>query len=147
MRKLLTMVLALLLVVGVSGLLGQEVPKPYTCTFNHGVGDFIFTGVTFDQVWSAMVTAFMTQDMEHRGSWKHAPVKPDRPSGSMTGIWLVGHGLTLGEWHFEILVQQRADGIEVFCSTSFMAFDKKKAQIETLFLDKVVEQLYVKKES
>ena len=57
------------------GLFGQETQKPYTYTFDKGVGEYVFTGVSLDQVWAAAVKALM-QD-------KFNIVSSDRIMGTM----------------------------------------------------------------
>jgi hypothetical protein len=129
----------------IGGLLGQDTQKPYSYKFKGGQGDCVFTGVTLDQVWAALVKAFMTQDMTHRGSWNGRAVDPDRPSITMTGAWLSGHGFTTIEWRIEILVEQRDAQVGVYCTvgiTNGLANNKQKAKIGSIFFDKVAELLY-----
>lgn len=58
MKKILLVGTVVLVLCG-GVLLGQEVQKPYSYTFDKGVGTCVFTGVSLDQVWTATVKALM----------------------------------------------------------------------------------------
>ena len=154
MKKIHSLGAMVLVFVG-SVLLGQEVQKPYSYTFEKNVGDCTFTGVSIDQVWAALIKTFMTQDTKHKGgSWNSAPVDLDRPSNHMVGSWLSGHGLTTIEWRFEMLLEQRSGGVGAYCTislaggkSSFGIPKKKREAVAKAFFDKVAELLYGKVEN
>jgi len=145
MKKSSILFTIVILVACAGWLSGQETQKPCSYSFNGGQGDCVFTGVTLDQVWAALVKAFMTQDTTKRGSWNGRAVDPDKPSNTMTGTWLTGHGLTTYVWRLEILVEQRDAGVGVYCTVGNekgLVSKKQKAKIGSIFFDKVIELLY-----
>lgn len=146
MKKPLRLLLGVIVLsMGGSGILfAQEISKPYSYTFTNGISDCLFPNTTVDQVWMALTKTFMTQDMKHRGSWKESPVILDRPSNRMIGVWLTGHGLTLGERRLEILLEQRDGGVGVYCTSNYLAPKKYKIKVEQDFYDRVAEILYGK---
>jgi len=147
MKKILLMG-AMVLVLRGGVLLGQAVQKPYSYTFDRGVGECVFTGISLDQVWSAAVKALMMD--------KFKIVSSEKPSGNMAAerrpfaAW--NYGLTL-------FFEQRGPDV---CVTSsiyklpgqqqegigglLQGVGAKKAehQAEKKFYDKVAELLYGK---
>jgi hypothetical protein len=130
-------------------LLGQAPTRPYAYTFTNQIGDCTFTGVTFDQVWAALIKAFIAQDVKGHGGWRGLPVIPNRPSGTLIGVWVGGASLltptvqrpmkSACELHF--LVEQRPQGIGVYCGTADYA-EGDDTEIEKAVFDKVAEILY-----
>jgi hypothetical protein len=71
--KKIFLVGAMFLVLWMNFLLGQEVKKSYSYTFDKGVGECVFTGVSLDQVWSATIKMLMLD--------KFGPISAEKPSG------------------------------------------------------------------
>lgn len=126
-------------------LFSQRSQKSYTYTFTNGIGDCTFTGVSFDAVWAALVKAFMTQDAKGKDVWHGLPVVPNRPSNSMTGVWAGNNTLVKPGCSLQILVEQRSQGIGVYCAVADNA-EGNEEKIEEAFYDKVAELLYGKVE-
>jgi hypothetical protein len=148
MKKIILMG-AMILVLRGGVLLGQKAPKPYTYTFDQGVGECLLTGVTMDQAWSATVKAMMIL--------KNKVVTADKPSGI-----LEAEHRPFAAWNYGISLMLEQRGADV-CITSAIhklkeqegggglgdlikASNKETYKAEQNVYDKIVELLYGKVE-
>jgi hypothetical protein len=133
MKKASILFVVIVLGTCAGGIFGQETQKPYTYTFDKGVGECIFTGVSLDQVWSAAVKTLM-QD-------KFKIVLSDKQSGNITAerrpMAAANYDLAL---FFDVCITASVAGLQ--------GIRDKKAEhkMEKKFFDKVVELLYGKVE-
>jgi hypothetical protein len=127
---------AMILVLWGGVLLSQEVQKPYSCTFDKGVGEGIFTGVSLDQVWAVAVEALMVD-------W-FLVVRADKPSGILAAERRIIGGPSYG---LALFFEQRGPDV---CVTSQVygledhVYDSGSVapEAEKDFYDKVAERLY-----
>jgi hypothetical protein len=158
MKKALILFAIVVFNVCTGWLFGQETQKPYSYTFDKGVGECIFTGVSLDQVWSAAVKALM-QD-------KFIIVSSDKNMGTMIAEQTPYAGLKkltktgepegaqiLGGWDITILFEQKGYDVCITASVTapkgvWLKVRDKKVEYkeEKKFFDKVVELLYGKVE-
>jgi len=147
MKKILLMGTIILVLQG-AVLFSQTAEKPYTYTFDKGVGTCTFKSVSLDQVWSAAVKVLMGN--------KFKIVSSEKESGNMAterrpfASW--NYGLTL---FFEVqgpdvcvtssiykLPGQQQEGIGGLLQGA--GAKKAEQKEEKKFYDKVVELLYGK---
>jgi hypothetical protein len=119
-------------------LFGQETPKPYTYTFDNGVGECIFIGVSLDQLWSAAVKTLM-QD-------KFKIVLSDKQSRNITAE---RRPMAAANYDLTLFFEQRGQDVCITASVAgLQGIRDKKAEhkLEKNFFDKVTELLYGKVE-
>ena len=141
MKKILLMG-ALVLVLWGGVLLGQEVQKPYSYTFDKGVGECVFTGVSLDQVWAVAVKVLLLD--------KYKIVSTEKPSGSM-----VAERRGIAGWNCDLSLFFKQRGPDVCLTSSTYEppgqqqkgiDDELRGITEKMFYDKVAELLYSKAE-
>ena len=127
-------------------LLSQETEKPFSYTFEKGVGTCTFTGVSLDQVWSVAVKVLMGD--------KFRIVSSEKDSGN-----LVAERRPFASWNFGLQFYFEQKEQDVCVTTSgyipkdnqqeglgglFQGAGQKKAfhKEEKKFYDKVAELLY-----
>ena len=115
------------------GLFGQETQKPYTYTFDKGVGECIFTGVSLDQVWSAAVKTLMGD--------RFRIVSSEKQSGTIIAEkkTFMAYGLTL-------FFEQKGKDVCVTASVQGTIEEEFTRTVETEFFDHMAELLYGKVE-
>jgi len=123
------------------GLFGQETQKPFTYTFDKGVGTCTFTGVSLDQVWSAAVKALMGD--------KFKIVSSEKQSGNLAAERRPFASTNYG---LQLFFEQRGQDICITSSVYLLQgvggiSDKTAShKMEKKFFDNVVELLYGKVE-
>lgn len=137
MKRLLAAAAALVVVCGLA--MGQDAPN---ITFEKGLATCTFA-VPMDQAWSAAIKTFMTQKVGKGGHWEGSPVKPDKPSNTMNGTWVVGKGLT--QWSAEVSLLFEADGpgTKIYCTVSAEGplGKKNREKVQTRFFAALAETL------
>jgi len=126
----------------VGGLFGQETQKPYSYTFDNGIGECIFTGVSLDQVWSIAVKVLMQN--------KFRIASAEKPAGTIRAEKRPGMS-----WNYDLSLYFEQREEDVYITASVLPTEKnqrdplksmgaKKAgyKEEKKFFDKVAELLY-----
>lgn len=147
MKKTFVVLLICTLMTG-GFLICQEASRPYSYKLEKGIGECTFTGVSFDQVWSAALKVLMMEKFRIVSSEKQAGVikAEKRPHFS---------------WNYDLWLQfeQRDDGVYVMASVlpterqqedftvglaNKAAGHKAAHKEEKKLFDKVAELLYEK---
>ena len=134
MKKASILIVVIALGAGAGWLSGQETQKPYSYTFDKGVGECVFTGVSLDQVWSAAVKTLM-QD-------KFKIVLSDKQSGNITAE---RRPMAAANYDLALFFELRGQDVGVTASVAgLQGIRDKKAEhkMEKKFFDKVAALVY-----
>jgi hypothetical protein len=123
---------AMILVLRGDVLLGQAVQKPYSYTFiDKAVGECVFIGVSFDQVWAAAVKTMMLD--------KFGTISGEKPSG------IINAENHFGMYRYSLLLFFEQVGPDVRVTLSMPdtnpGSEEKRGK---KFYDKMAELLYGK---
>lgn len=112
---------------------GQETQKPYTYTFDNGIGTCTFKAVSLDEAWSVGVKALMGD--------RFRIVSSEKQSGT-----LVAEKRTFLEYGLTLFFEQKGRDLCITASVQGTIDEKFTQTVETEFFDHMAELLYGKVE-
>jgi hypothetical protein len=125
-------------------LLGQKAQKPYTYTFDKGMGNCTFTGVSKDAVWSAVLKALMLEKFQIISAEKQSgTISAQKTLSSFQSAMGVRKDTLPG---LNLIFEDRDGGVGVLSSTiaGINWPNKNRQDLEKKLYDKVAELLYGK---
>jgi hypothetical protein len=123
--------------------MGQDA-KPYSYELKNGVGTCLLKEHPLDFIWSAAIKIFMTQNTKGF-TWSNEPITLNKPSGTMTGGWVMGKGVLKWDCSLNLLFEQKEEGISIFCTATRQrggVGKKNQEKAAQKFFDELIVVLY-----
>lgn len=144
MKKIL-LIMAAFLALWEGVLFGQEAQKPYSCKFEKGIGECIFTSVSLDEVWTTAVKVLMLNkyrivSAEKQSSVINAEVRPFVAWNYDLSLYFEQRGKDVSITA-SVLQMKKTQG-DLLAAIGHMGIEKQCHEEEKKFFDKVVELLY-----
>lgn len=124
--------------------IAQSTQKPYTYTFNKGMGDCTFTGVSKDAVWSAVLKALMLEKFQIISAEKQSgTISAQKNPSSWQSALGVGKDTLPG---LDLVFEDRDVGVGILSRViaGINWPNKNRHDLEKKFYEKVAELLYRK---